>query len=545
MVQRGRQGRHEAFVGNRNTKAANLYHESTKRTYIDLSTKPPLYKSYPGAPTVPLPIDFGPPASSALPAVAGDPAAGLNVHNQAGTLELTGLAQLLHFSAGVIRRSVLPRSGEVHYRAAASAGALYPVEVYLVTGDVPGLKAGVYHFSPAEASLTLLREGDHRRELVEAAGGEQRVAAAPVTLVLSAVFWRSAWKYRERGYRYCHWDAGTVLSNALAIARGTDLPASLVTGFHDGRVNRLLGLTPKREAALCLVPVGSGSSSPAAVSLSDAPLLAAQVDDGAGIETTYRAIVQTHASTCLTSSAEVLAWRRAETDLALSATPGAGEPTGRSDAGAIRSNALGSTILNRGSTRRFERESISYDQFAAIVDASIRPIPADFGSRRPGSLLEAYVIANAVEGLEAGAYFFSPTERKLELLKQGDFRDEAGHLCFEQALGADCSAVIYFLASLDQVLGWYGNRGYRAAQLEAGVRIGNVYLCAHSMGLGATGMTFYDDEVVEFFSPHAAGKGVMSLAAVGVPHAQNRVRPFRSRRAVRIDSLARGAGQAG
>ena len=493
-------------MGNRNTKVTNLYHESTKRTYIDLSTKPPLYKSYPGAPTVPLPIDFDPPASPALLAVAGESASGLNVHHQAGTLELTSLAQLLHFSAGVIRRSVLPRSGEVHYRAAASAGALYPVEVYLVAWDMSGLKAGVYHFSPADASLTLLREGDHRLELVEAAGGEERVAAAPVTLVLSAVFWRSSWKYGERGYRYCHWDAGTVLSNALAIARGTDVPISLVTGFHDGRVNRLLGLTPKREAALCLVPVGSGSSPPAAVSLSDAPLLAAQVDDGAGIETTYRAIVQTHASTCLTSSAEVLAWRRAETDLALSATPGASEPTGRSDAGAIRSDALGSTILNRGSTRRFEREAISYDQFAAIVDASTRPVPADFGSRGPGSLLEAYVIANSVEGLEAGAYFFFPTERKLELLKQGDFRDEAGHLCFEQALGADCSAVIYFLASLDQVLGWYGNRGYRAAQLEAGVRIGNVYLCAHSMGLGATGMTFYDDEVVEFFSPHAAGK---------------------------------------
>ena len=99
------------------------------------------------------------------------------------------------------------------------------------------------------------------------------------------------------------------------------------------------------------------------------------------------------------------------------------------------------------------------------------------------------------------------------------------------------------MASLEQVLGRYGNRGYRAAQLEGGVRIGNVYLCAHSMGLGATGMTFYDDEVVEFFSPHAAGKSVMSLAAVGVPHALNRVRPFRSLTAVRIDSLARGAGQ--
>ncbi len=534
-------------MGNRNTKAANSYHESTKRTYIDLSAKPPLYKSYPGAPRIPLPSGFDTPDCPTLQAVAGASASGVKAHHQAGTLELTGLAQLLHFSAGVIRRGVLPRSGEVHYRAAASAGALYPVEVYLVAGDMPGLKAGVYHFSPAEASLTLLREGDHRRELVEATGGEERVAAAPVTLALSAVFWRSAWKYRERGYRYCHWDAGTVLSNALAVAAGTGLPIGVVTGFHDGRVNRLLGLTPKREAALCLVPVGSGSGFPTAVPLADAPLLAAQVDDGAASEVSYPAIVQTHASTCLTSSHEVLDWRRAENNLDPSATEGVGEPTGhldgRDNAEAVTSDHLGSTILKRGSTRRFERAAISYAQIGAILDASTRPVPADFGGQGQRSLLEAYVITNAVDGLEAGAYFFSPTERKLELLKEGDFRDEAGHLCFEQALGADCSAVVYFMASLEQVLGRYGNRGYRAAQLEAGIRIGNVYLCAHSMGLGATGMTFFDDEVVEFFSPHAAGKGVMSLAAVGVPHALNRVRPFRSRAAVRIDSLARGAGQ--
>ena len=534
-------------MGNRNTKAVDSYHESTKRVYINLGDKPPIYKTYSAAPKISLPTGFDSPVSPALQAVAGEPTAGPEARHEPETLDLASLARLLHFSAGVIRRGVLPRSGEVHYRAAASAGALYPVELYLVAGDLPGLKAGVYHFSPAGASLTLLRKGDHRRELVEATGGEERVAAAPATLALSSVFWRSTWKYKERGYRYCHWDAGTVLSNALAVAKGTGLPIGVVTGFHDGRVNRLLGLTPKREAVLCLVPVGSGSVAPADVLLPDAPLLAAQVDDGVRTEISYPQIVQTHAATCLTSAHEVSAWRSGANALRLavpvepseSAMPGEVPD----DAGAVTSGALGQTILKRGSTRRFERDAVSHSRFTAILNASTRHIPADFGGQEQGMLLEAYIIANAVEGLASGAYFFSPAKRKLELLKQGDFRDEAGHLCFEQALGADSSAVIYFLASLEQVLARYGNRGYRAAQLEAGVRIGNVYLCAHSMGLGATGMTFFDDEVVKFFSPHAAGKSVMSLAAVGVPHQRNRVRPFRSRTAVRIDSLARGAGQ--
>ena len=78
--------------------------------------------------------------------------------------------------------------------------------------------------------------------------------------------------------------------------------------------------------------------------------------------------------------------------------------------------------------------------------------------------------------------------------------------------------------------------------LEAGIVGGNMYLCAHGLGLGATGMTFYDDEVTEFFSPHAAGKSLMFLTALGVKDRRNRVRPFRSRVGVLLDSLARGAG---
>ncbi len=179
------------------------------------------------------------------------------------------------------------------------------------------------------------------------------------------------------------------------------------------------------------------------------------------------------------------------------------------------------------------------------MDNSTKPLPADFLSGDTVSLLDPYVIVNGVDGLKPGAYYFSPVRRDLELLKTGDFREEAGHLCFEQALGADASAVVYFLADLDRILGQYGNRGYRAAQLEAGVMAGNAYLCAHSLGLGATGMTFYDDDVTEFFSPHAAGKSMMFLVALGKTHEVNRVRPFRSKVGVLLDSLARGAGRPG
>jgi len=134
----------------------------------------------------------------------------------------------------------------------------------------------------------------------------------------------------------------------------------------------------------------------------------------------------------------------------------------------------------------------------------------------PGTRLnDLYLIINAVSELPSGAYVFHPQETALELVREGDFRHEAGALALGQALAADASVDVFFLCDLPVILEQFGNRGYRVAQLEAGILAGRMYLAAYAQGFGATGLTFFDDEVVEFFSPHAAGKGVMFLLALG------------------------------
>ena len=92
-------------------------------------------------------------------------------------------------------------------------------------------------------------------------------------------------------------------------------------------------------------------------------------------------------------------------------------------------------------------------------------------------------------------------------------------------LAADASVNVYFLCDLPVILERFGNRGYRAAQLEAGILGGRMYLAAYAQGFGATGLTFFDDEVTHFFSPHAAEKSVMFLIAMG--HAGPRQRAHR------------------
>jgi nitroreductase len=102
-------------------------------------------------------------------------------------------------------------------------------------------------------------------------------------------------------------------------------------------------------------------------------------------------------------------------------------------------------------------------------------------------------------------------------LKDGQFRAEAHHLGLEQDLPADACVDVFFLADLEPILARFGNRGYRAVQLEAGAIGGRMYLAAYAEHLGATGLTFFDDDVTNFFSPHAKGKSAIFLLAIGKP----------------------------
>ncbi len=518
---------------NRDTTAAFNYHESTKLAYINLATKPPLYKSYSGLPALPLPAEFPSPDTPALEAIGAYQATG------GPEPSLSTLAQLLYYCAGVTRVGNFRIAGEVHFRAAASAGGLYPVETYVVCRGLEGLDAGVYHFGPDTFQLTRLREGDFRRHLAKAAGGDQRIASAPLTVVFTTVFWRSSWKYRTRGYRYCFWDNGTVAANLLSGAASAGLPGRVVNAFVDRSVDELLGIDGIGEASTCLLAIGAGSE-PRNVPgvLPDLDPVGGESVITAPGEIDYPDIRDTHAATLLADASEVDI-ARGELGITTPAVETQFFPFPDLGTAGLESRPLGQTIRERGSTRRFDHVPISLAQLAAIVGTATGGVPADFLGDPGDSLLDLYLIVNAVEDLPAGSYCYSPSQQGLYQLKEGTFRQEAGHLGFEQALPHDASAVAFFMADLGPILERYGNRGYRAAQLEAGIVGGKLYLAAHSLGLGASGLTFYDDEVTEFFSPHAAGKSAMFVVPIGITAAVNRVRPFRSRIAMTLDAQSR------
>ena len=360
-----------------------------------------------------------------------------------------------------------------------------------------------------------MRQGDHRRVLVDASGNEPGLAQAPAILVYTDISWRNACKYQAREYRHAFWDSGTILANTLAISSAHDLPTKVVAGFVDTAVNRLLDLDTRCEVALALVPVGHAPAAIARPSPATGPLSleTAPISD---YEIEFPAILEMHEASSLTGEEEVAAWRSSPPLLmTLPASSGQLFPLQPHSDGEMSPDSVEAVIIRRGSTRQFAPEAITFRQLSTILPRATQPIPADFLPLSASALNHVYLIINAVEELGAGAYLFHPDRQALELLKGGDFRPEAGYLGLNQALAADASVAIFFLTDLHLALKQFGNRGYRAAQLEASITAGRVYLATYAQHLGATGLTFFDDAVTHFFSPSAQGKSVMFLVALG------------------------------
>jgi SagB-type dehydrogenase family enzyme len=502
---------------NSNDEVAWKYHNTSKHSYasvhnnphfLDWANQPLPFKAYTTLEPLPLPREVRQTGVAALSAIAE------SIHLEDEVVpDLEALAQLLYLTAGITRHRKYP-GGDIYFRAAACTGALYEVEVYVVCGNLIDLEAGVYHFAPAEFALRRLRDGDYRSVLSEATGRETTIVHAPLIIICTCTYWRNAWKYEARTYRHFGWDNGTLLANLLAVATALGMPAKLICGFLDAEVNRLLDVDPEREVAYSLVALGRDAASVqrlpsrlSALHLDTVPL--------SRNETVYPAMHEIHIASSLNSPEEVEIWRG---KAPLANLP---PPTGPviqlhpySDTEMPR-DPLEQVILRRGSARRFAQVPIKQRQLSTLLDRATRGIPADFLDPQGTQLNGVYLIVNAVEGLEPGAYVYHRDRHVLECLKAGNFRAQAGHLGLDQQLPVEAAADIFFLADLQIILGRFGNRGYRAVQLEAGILSGKLYLAAYAQRLSATGLTFYDDEVIQFFSPHAQDKSVIMLVAIG------------------------------
>lgn len=166
-------------------------------------------------------------------------------------LTVDRLSYLLWASTGIQRKE-----GGVEFRTAPSAGALYPIETYVIANNVSDLEKALYHYSIKSHLLEEIGRGDFSHSIARAALGQTMFLDAAAIFVWTAIFDRSKWKYRQRGYRYVYLDAGHIAQNLALSATSIGLGSCQVGAFYDDEVNKIVGVDGEEESAIYLCVVG-------------------------------------------------------------------------------------------------------------------------------------------------------------------------------------------------------------------------------------------------------------------------------------------------
>jgi len=237
-------------IGDRFQSETNYHRDRMPGRSSGRAGPPETYKTYADAGRVELPD----PAAAAPPGTLHDAlTTRKSIRRFARTpLSLEQLSYLLWAATGIQRRE---RGYE--FRTAPSAGALYPVETYLVANNVSDLPAGLYHYPVLEHTLEELRLGGLGRQVAAAALDQAMCAAAAATFVWTGVFPRSKWKYGQRAYRYVYLDAGHVAENLALAAVALGLGSCQVAALYDDEANALLGVDGTNESVIYMSAVGT------------------------------------------------------------------------------------------------------------------------------------------------------------------------------------------------------------------------------------------------------------------------------------------------
>ena len=215
---------------------------------LDWQAKPEVYKEYPEADKIELP-GFEPTQALSLEQTLKQRKSIRDF--QGKPISKSQLAYLLWASTGIQRVE-----GGYEFRTAPSAGALYPIETYLVVNDVKGLEPGIYHYSIRAHQLERLRLGNFGRQTAAAALGQGMCATACVVFIWSAVFERCKWKYGQRAYRYIYLDAGHIAENLALAATSLNRGTCEIGALYDDQANAIIGVDGIEESVICMAVVG-------------------------------------------------------------------------------------------------------------------------------------------------------------------------------------------------------------------------------------------------------------------------------------------------
>ncbi|GIU01319.1 hypothetical protein TSL6_18250 [Sulfurovum sp. TSL6] len=357
----------------------------------------------------------------------------------------------LYHIAGLTAKKSYP-SGEYYLRINPSAGALYPNELYFQTRGVEGIEDGIYHYEVLSSSLTLLQRITDDEGLEPYFG--YKTAMKGYLFLVSAIYYRSSWKYKNRAFRYCLLDAGHLLGSIEASAL---LKSNVVEMRYDidrEKLNLMFGFEDREwmlAGCSMAIPIEDQDVSPIEFSL---PYV-----DGSRTFEPNPLIEQAYHETMHLESCK----REVK----------APEFT-------YYTEKLQETLFKRRSQRGFQEGAITKGQFNYIMESVHQPVLSDCDEE-----VSVYVVINRVLDMPLGLY------KEGEYLKYGDFARKAGYLSLEQYSLSMQGAVAFFLTSKA--------KNYQALYQKAGIIGHRLYVASLYMGIGCSGIgAYYDDEVNAF-----------------------------------------------
>ncbi len=453
---------------------------------LDWSNQPSVYKHAEGFPSVQLP--------DVLHAVGSD---GSMIETKTPSarsiqeLSLVDLARMMRYGYGITARRSYP-AGVYEYRSVPSAGALYPCELYAASRGVEGLSDGLYHYEISAGKLVRMRDGVHT--LPPGCSAFLMAAHPSVTFYVTAIFYRSVWKYRDRAYRYHLLDSGHLVESLVIVIRALGYEAAVSYDFDDEQTNALLGVDPSREACLAVVAVKGRSdhlsmdpplhwdSIPEAIR---ACRVAARENIPEAIQVIHAASSQRHQPEDegrVQSIWEMFDDGEHRIPIRVLADP--------------QRLSWEQAVLSRRSSRNFVSKPIPETALSYLL-RSLVTFTEDHC--RPHRFVSSGVLIAGCEGVENGQYGFDPEELSLIPIQQGNLTEPMADIALQQRWLAFAGLHIIFVASLQELHAMWGPRGYRYAMLSAGRLAHRVYIAATAIGLGCCGIgAFFDWRAAAF-----------------------------------------------
>ncbi len=357
----------------------------------------------------------------------------------------------LYHIAGLTAKKTYP-SGEYYLRINPSAGALYPNELYFQARNVQGIEDGIYHYEVSSGSITLLQSITENEGLEPYFG--YRTAMKGYLFLVSAIYYRSAWKYKERAFRYCLLDAGHLLGSIESAALLKPHAVQMIYTLERQKLNRMFEFKEREwflAGASMAVPVQGANVVPMEFEL---PYV-----DGSRTFKKRPIIEEAYEETLVLEACKKCI---------------------KAPKFTYNAQKLQETIFSRRSQRGFQEGAITKGQFNFIMEMIHQPILSDCDA-----LVNIYVVVNRVLDMPLGLY------KEGEYVKYGDFSKQAGYLSLEQYSLASSGAVTFFLTS--------DAKNYQALSQKAGIIGHRLYIASLYLNIGCSGIgAYYDDEVSDF-----------------------------------------------